>query len=281
MARKVLGQGLRALIPEGSELAEEAGSKGIVNLHLDEISPNPFQPRQRFAAKAIKELADSIREQGLLQPVLVRKMGSEYEIVVGERRVRAARLAGLKTIPALVKDNIQDDELLTIAIVENIQREDLDSIEEARAFKELMAKANLTQEKLAKRIGKSREAIANAVRLLKLPKEIQQLIAEGRLSAGHARALLAIESPTKQKALAYAAVEQGLSVRQLETLSSRSRSRKRAPHVMDPDIEALQLKLEEAVAARVKLKCRGEKGRVEIYFRSLEELDRIISILRR
>jgi len=281
VARKVLGQGLRALIPEGSELAEEAGSKGIVNLQLDQISPSPFQPRQRFAAKAIKELADSIREQGLLQPILVRKVGNGYEIVVGERRVRAAKLAGLKVIPALVRDSIRDDGLLTLALVENIQREDLDSIEEAKAFKELMANADLTQEKLAKKIGKSREAIANAVRLLKLPKEIQQLVAEGRLSAGHARALLPIESPVRQKAIAYAAVEQGLSVRQVETLGSRSRSRKRASPDMDPDIEALQLKLEEAVAARVKLKCRGEKGRVEIYFQSLEELDRITSILRR
>jgi ParB family chromosome partitioning protein len=283
VVRRVLGQGLKALIPEDSQLVvDEAGpQRGLALLPLDVIQPNPLQPRQQFHAESIADLAASIREQGLLQPIVVRKTETGYEVVVGERRVRAARLAGLEQIPAVVKDALEDAQMLSLALVENIQREDLDPIEEARAFKELMNKASLTQQKLANTIGKSREAVANALRLLKLPLDIQRLVAEGQLSAGHARALLAVEEPVRQRALAHASVSRELSVRDVERLAARPHRQKRKQQTKDPDVEALELRLEDAVAAKVRLKYRGQKGRVEIYFESLDELDRIIAFLQR
>jgi ParB family chromosome partitioning protein len=283
VARKVLGQGLKALIPEDSQLVrdEVTPQKGLALLPLDVIQPNPMQPRQHFQAEAIAELAASIKEQGLLQPIVVRRTRAGYEVVVGERRVRAARIAGLEQIPAVIKDDVEDTQMLSLALVENIQREDLDPIEEAGAFKELMAKASMTQQKLALTVGKSREAIANALRLLKLPSDIQRMVAEGRLSAGHARALLAVEQTVRQRALAQTIVTKGLSVREVERLVSAQQRQTRAPHPKDPDVEALELRLEDAIAAKVRLTYRGQKGRIEIYFESLEELDRIIALLQR
>lgn len=283
MARRVLGQGLKALIPEDSQLVvDEAGPRrGLTLLPLDVIQPNPLQPRQQFHAEAIAELAASIREQGLLQPIVVRKTKTGYEVVVGERRVRAARLAGLEQIPAVIKDALEDAQMLSLALVENIQREDLDPIEEARAFKELMSRASMTQQKIAHTVGKSREAIANALRLLKLPLDIQRMVAEGQLSAGHARALLSVEKTVRQKALAQAVVSKGLSVRDLERLASEPKRQRGKQRTKDPDVAALELRLEDTVAAKVRLKYRGHKGRVEIYFESLDELDRIIAFLQR
>lgn len=283
MARRVLGQGLKALIPEDSQLVvDEAGlRRGLTLLPLDVIQPNPLQPRQQFHAEAIAELAASIREQGLLQPIVVRKTKTGYEVVVGERRVRAARLAGLEQIPAVIRDALEDAQMLSLALVENIQREDLDPIEEARAFKELMSRASMTQQKIAHTVGKSREAIANALRLLKLPLDIQRMVAEGQLSAGHARALLSVGKTVRQKALAQAVVSRGLSVRDLERLASEPKRQRGKQRTKDPDVAALELRLEDTVAAKVRLKYRGQKGRVEIYFESLDELDRIIAILQR
>jgi ParB family transcriptional regulator, chromosome partitioning protein len=283
VARKVLGQGLKALIPEDSQLVrdEVAPQKGLALLPLDVIQPNPMQPRQQFQAEAIAELAASIKEQGLLQPIVVRKTKAGYEVVVGERRVRAARIAGLEQIPAVIRDDVEDTRMLSLALVENIQREDLDPIEEARAFKELMTKASLTQQKLALTVGKSREAIANALRLLKLPSDIQRMVAEGQLSAGHARPLLAVEHTVRQRALAQAIATKGLSVREVERLVSAQQRQMRTPRPKDPDVEALELRLEDAVAAKVRLKYRGQRGRIEIYFETLDELDRIITLLQR
>jgi ParB family chromosome partitioning protein len=283
VARRVLGQGLKALIPEDSQLIvdEAAPQRGLTLLPLDVIQPNPLQPRQQFHAEAIAELAASIKEQGLLQPIVVRKAKAGYEVVVGERRVRAARLAGLAQIPAVVKDDLEDIQMLSLALVENLQREDLDPIEEARALKELITKAPMTQQKLALTVGKSREAIANSLRLLKLPSDIQRMVAEGQLSAGHARALLSVEKTVRQKVLAHAIVSKGLSVRDVERLVSAPKRQKSRPAAKDPDVEALEHRLEDAVAAKVRLKYRGQKGRLEIHFDSLEELDRIIAILER
>jgi ParB family chromosome partitioning protein len=277
-----LGKGLRALIPEDSKLIDEdVLLPGLVLLPIDAIRPNPFQPRQNFDSEALEALAASIREQGMLQPIVVRKIDGKYEVVVGERRVRAARLANVDRVPAVVKEEVRDDEMLALALVENIQREDLDPMEEARAFKELMKKSRLTQQELADRVGKSREAVANAIRLLNLPPQLQQMVAEGRLSAGHARALLATDQTAKQKSLARLVVSRGLSVRELERLVSPPARRKGSQPEEDPDVKALEYRLEEAVAAKVRLKYRGEKGKIEIYFQSFDELDRIIALLQK
>ena len=281
MARKVLGQGLRALIPDDSKLREiKETNAGLRLIPVEHIAVNPMQPRKRFDEDAIEELAESIRQQGILQPLVVRRSGNEYEIVVGERRFRAAVVAGLKEIPALVRDSLTDGEMLELALVENIQREDLDPIDEARAFRDLMERVQLTQQKLAERIGKSREAVANALRLLKLPRDIQERIAIGELSPGHGRALLSVSSDVRKHQLAAAVIKRGLSVRELERMVSRKKEKRGTPP-RDPDVEALELKLEEYLSARVRVHHSGSKGRVEIYFESLEELDRIIAILKR
>lgn len=280
MPKKVLGQGLRALIPDDSQLHKARGiSHGLRLIPIEQINANPLQPRKRFDESTIEELAESIRQQGMLQPLVVRRSGGEYEIVVGERRFRAAVLAGMKEIPAIVRDGLDDDQLLELALVENIQREDLDPIDEARAFKDLMGRAKLTQQNLAAKIGKSREAVANALRLLKLPPKLQELVASGALSSGHGRALLMIHPPERQKQLAGVAVAKGLSVRELERLATRKEKKKASELRRDPDLEALELRLEERLAARVRLKHRGQRGHLEIYFESLEELDRIIALL--
>jgi len=280
VARKVLGQGLRALIPEDSQLHEAAGADQALTLvPLDRIAPNPVQPRQRFDGVRIAELAQSIQEQGILQPIVVRRMPGGFEVVVGERRVRAARIAGLEAIPAVVKDGLEEGDILTLALVENIQREDLDPIEEAQAYRELLHRGKLTQQQLAKRVGKSREAVANALRLLSLSHDLQQMVADGRLTAGHARAILS--APTaRQRQLAQLAVANSLSVRQLEH-RARSAAQSGSRPVPDPDVAALETELEDIFTARVKLSYHGKAGRIEIRFQSLEELDRIVAFLRR
>jgi len=280
VARKVLGQGLRALIPDDSKLREARDTEsGLRLIPIELVAANPMQPRKRFDDAAIEELAESIRQQGILQPLVVRRAGSEYEIVVGERRFRAAVAAGLKEIPALVRDSLTDGQMLELALVENIQREDLDPIDEAKAYRDLMDRAELTQQKLAERIGKSREAVANSLRLLKLPRDIQELIATGALSSGHGRALLAVSSDVRKHQLTAAALKRGLSVRELERMASRKKSKRNSSR-RDPDVEALELRLEEYLSARVHVRHSGSKGRVEIFYESLEELDRIVAILK-
>ncbi|MCU0611226.1 MAG: ParB/RepB/Spo0J family partition protein [Candidatus Eisenbacteria bacterium] len=280
MARKVLGQGLRALIPEDSRLPGASGAEQALTLvPLDRIAPNPHQPRQRFNDDRISDLAQSIREQGILQPIVVRRTEGNFEVVVGERRVRAARLAGLDAVPAVVKDGLEPADLLALALVENIQREDLDPIEEAQAYRELMERGGMTQQEVAAKVGKSREAIANTLRLLNLSRDLQRLVAEGGLSAGHARALLAAPAARRPQ-LAELARSLGLSVRQLER-RARESACPRVKGSPDPNVAALETELEELFAARVKLTCHGKAGRLEVRFQSFEELDRIVALLRR
>ncbi|MBN1425204.1 ParB/RepB/Spo0J family partition protein [Candidatus Fermentibacteria bacterium] len=280
MARKVLGQGLRALIPEDSQLpAAQGAAQALALIPLDRIAPNPAQPRQRFDDERIEELAQSIREQGILQPIVVRRAHGSFEVVVGERRVRAARIAGLATIPAVVRDGIEGDDLLALALIENIQREDLDPIEEAHAFRDLIRRGKLTQQQVAAKVAKSREAVANTLRLLNLPRDVQQLVADGSLSPGHARAVLAAP-PSLQHELARSVVEKSLSVRQAERhAKTLAQPRKKPPR--DPDVAALEMELEELLAARVRLSYGGKTGRIEVRFGSLDELDRIVDLLRR
>ncbi len=280
MARKVLGQGLRALIPEDSKLLEAPGAQeALVLVPLASVAPNPLQPRRRFDGARIEELAASIREQGMLQPVVVRRTPAGYEVVVGERRVRAARLAGLEAIPAVVREDLSDLDLLAVALVENIQREDLDPIEQAEAYRELMERGQLTQQQVAARVGKSREAVANTLRLLSLPREVQEMVADGRLTPGHARAILSVP-PARQRELAILAASTPLTVRQTEA-RARAMLKKRTPRAPDPALEAMRGELEQLLAAKVKVECAGKKGRIVIHFQSSEELERILSLLRR
>ncbi|MFN4232915.1 ParB/RepB/Spo0J family partition protein [Thermus sp.] len=256
-----LGRGLEALLPKGGG--------GVVRLPLSAIRPNPHQPRRRFAQESLEELAASIREKGLLQPLLVRPKGEGYELVAGERRLRAAEMAGLKEVPVLIRD-LTDQEAMEVALVENLQREDLTPLEEARGYQALLG-LGLTQEEVAKRVGKARSTVANALRLLQLPQEVLEALEEGLISAGHARALLMLEPEDRLWGLKEI-LDKGLSVRQAEALRERLvRERERKAQEPSP----LSLELSRHLGLPVKV-VGGRKGKVVIHYRSLEELEALL-----
>jgi ParB family chromosome partitioning protein len=269
--KTALGRGLDALLP--------AKGKEVVEIELGRITPGPQQPRTVFNEEALKELAASITEKGVLQPVLVRRTESGFSLIAGERRFRAAKLAGLASIPALVRE-AEPEDALEISIIENIQRQDLGPIETARAFQRLMKEFKLTQEVLARKVGKERATVANYLRLLKLPGKVKDLINDGRLSMGHARALLAAETAQAQTALAARIVRQGLSVREAERLAGKAApAAKKPPARKDPNVKNLEDKLIRHLGTKVHVKDRGGKGSVEIEYYSLEELDRLLDVL--
>lgn len=287
--RRGLGRGLGALIPEGVSMAPPAAERRV---HVSEIRPNPRQPRRYFDEQRIAELADSIRHQGVLQPLVVRKADSGYELIVGERRFRAAQRAGLERVPVIVKE-VSDAESLEMALVENIQREELTPIEEALAYRQLMDEFQLTQEDVAKRVGKSRPVIANLLRVLNLPEEIKEDVDRGNLSVGHARSLLALETPDKQIALARQIIRQGLSVRETETLVARSlegieqtaaRDRPAEPEKMADQahiyLKAIEEELMRQLGTKVRLHPRKKGGKIEIEYYSNQELDGLLARLR-
>jgi ParB family transcriptional regulator, chromosome partitioning protein len=272
-----LGRGLSALIPGA---AEEAG---LLEIPVGAIAPNPRQPRTDFADETIDALARSIQEVGVLQPIVVRRGTEGYELVAGERRLRAARRAGLATIPAVIRES-DDTEALREALIENIHREDLAPLEMAEAFRELLEELGVTQETLAERLGVSRPHIANTIRLLSLPRGVQELLAEGRISAGHARALLGLPDEEAQVAVALRTAAESLSVREVEELvrtyggdvvrlpgSSRSRSSS------DPAYAEVEEILSEQLATRVQIRVGKRRGKILIQFASAEDLDRIVS----
>jgi ParB family chromosome partitioning protein len=276
MKRKALGRGLGALIPESGETESPS-----VELDIDRISTNPCQPRLRLDEKGIEELAASIREHGLLQPVLVRPHGDGYQLVAGERRVAASQRAGLLKIAAVIRD-VPDDRVLELALIENIQREQLNPIEEAQAYSQLLETLGATQEELAVRMGKERSTVANSLRLLKLPPAVKALVADGKLSAGHARALLGSDAPPAEMAkIAALIVEQGWSVRETEKWAKRRAVPPRAPHVPDPDEVAAAKRLERQLGTKVEIIGKGVRGsgQIRIHFFSQEDLIRIYSIL--
>ncbi|MCX7642943.1 MAG: ParB/RepB/Spo0J family partition protein [Armatimonadetes bacterium] len=278
MRRRGLGRGLEALIPTSLDETTTT-SETVVNLPVQSIHPNPFQPRQQFRDEELKALADSIKMHGLLQPVLVRPKEEGYELVAGERRWRAAQLAGLTEIPAIVRP-CSDDELLALALIENLQREDLNPLEEAQAYKTLMEKFGLTQEVIAEKVGKSRAAVANTLRLLNLPEPIKQALRDGMITEGHARALLGATDEGVMMELFRQVLKHNLSVRQTEMLIQRlARKRKRKGREIDPHLLALQQILEERLQVPVKLR-RGRKGGVlELRFFSDEELEGLVKRL--
>lgn len=287
--RKALGKGIGALIPSApprrpapepagaaAPPAEPVPARGQVReVALDAIAVNPRQPRSRFDQQAIDDLAASIRERGVLQPILLRTAGPDrYELIAGERRLRATRLAGLETIPALVKE-ATDSESLVLAIVENVLRADLTVLEEAHAYEALMNEFALTQDEVAKRVGKSRPAITNTLRLLQLPEDTRRELEEGRITAGHARALLAVTSPTARTALTREIVTRGLSVRDAEKAVARTRSTPAAESA-DPDVRRLESDLSRALGTKVAV--RGGKdgaGTLEIAYFSDDDLARV------
>ena len=278
----VLGKGLGALIPE----AESTGSRqaDFFDCPVDQIAPNRHQPRLRFSEDELDDLSRSIRSQGVLQPLLVRRDGSGYELIAGERRLRAAKKAGLRQVPVVVKD-IGEAELLEMSIIENIQREDLNALEEADAYHHLMTRFGLTQDDVAGRIGKSRSAVANILRLRQLPETIKADVKNGTLSMGHARALLAARTTLLQTAAWRTVMSKGLSVRETENLVKRLNSvqRKRQPlemHSEDVYFGGLAEDLSRRFGTKVLIKRKGKKGKLEMEFYSNEDLDRLLNLLK-
>jgi len=277
LKRSVLGKGLDALIP-----AEKVG-QGYVILGIDEIRPNTFQPRKDFDEEAINELAVSIQEKGIIQPIVVRKNINAYEIIVGERRWRAAQRVGLTKIPVIIKD-VSDREALELALVENLQREGLNPIEEASAYGQLIEDFGLTHEEISKRIGKERSTVTNQLRLLKLPEEVREALIKGEITAGHARALLGLESPNKMKEVLEAIRKDKLSVRKTEKLVQKLLGDKQTSiksHDIDPYIKHLTDELKKALGTQVKIIDKGGEGKIEIEYYSKDELERLIEILAR
>jgi ParB family chromosome partitioning protein len=275
MTRKALGRGLDALLR-----TVETTTAGLAEVAVDQIDANPFQPRRSFAADKLKELADSIRASGVVQPVLLRRADGRYQLIAGERRWRAARQAGLTTIPAVVRE-IGDRDALEMALTENLLREDLNPLEAAQGYSALQQKHGLSHEEIAERLGLDRSTITNTLRLLRLPPEVQQMIAEGAISSGHARALLGLESAAAQLRLAHLIVKQGLSVRQVENLVAMRGSKPakkndadEAPK-LDANVRAAVLEMERTLGTRVKVHGDEKRGKIEISYFSAEDLNRI------
>ena len=277
MQKQALGKGLGALIPDLSTLDDkEKRALGIMEIDLDRIVPNEYQPRKNFNDEKLKELAASIKEQGVIQPVIVHKAGSGYELIAGERRWRASRLAGLKTIPALIKEASRR-ELLEMALIENIQREDLNALEAAEAYKRLQDEFKLTQEDLARRVGKDRSTITNFLRMLGLPKEVKSRLVSGELSMGHAKAILSLDRVRDQIQAASIIVKRGLSVREAEALALRFKNppREKKPR-LSHELKALEEKLKKLLGTKVSITAKATGGRIVIEYYSAEELDRIL-----
>lgn len=278
--RQALGKGLAALIPE-KQSADLEGKRAFHFCGIEEVQPNPFQPRKAFDDEHLQELVGSIREKGILQPLVVRRKGEGYELIAGERRWRAAQKAGIKEVPILIKD-VPDSEILELSLIENIQREDLNPIEEAEAFKRLIDHFHLTQEEVSKRVGKDRTSVTNTIRLLRLPPEIRQCLVEGGISMGHARAFLSLEGPEKQRLALKKVLTASLSVRQTESLVKKLRSKGHsAPSKNNQEWNPLVEELQRALGTKVKIVGKRRRGRIEIEFYSPDELDRIIDLLRR
>ncbi|NLN19179.1 MAG: ParB/RepB/Spo0J family partition protein [Firmicutes bacterium] len=285
--RKALGRGLAAIIPQAAQ--DDSAETAIREIAVTRISPNAAQPRRHFSREQLEELAASMREHGVLEPVIVRPKGKDYELVVGERRWRAAQLAGLKVIPAIVRE-LEDREALELALVENLQREDLNPMEEAEAFRRLADEFGLTQEEIAARVGKRRSTVANRLRLLDLDGSLQDQVRQGRLSAGHARALLAVPDDDDRRQLAERVINEGLSVRAVEEIvrsrsqtqrkSSKKGRKSRAERPEgDPELADLVEDLQQKLSTRVRIVRREGRGQIEIEFYSEDDITRIYELI--
>jgi ParB family transcriptional regulator, chromosome partitioning protein len=299
MAKPALGRGLGALLggapakpapfPTIHPIAP-AETESVRQVPLERVRPCPLQPRKEFRAEALEELAESIRQQGIIQPLVVRRKGDDYELIAGERRWRAAGLAGLKEVPVIVRE-ADDLSVLELALIENLQRENLNPLEEALGYQQLIEQFKLRQEDVAAKVGKSRTVVANALRLLKLDSEIQAYLRDGRVSVGHAKVILGLSSPTHQKLAAERIIKENLSVRQTEELVSRLQAEKHEtassngsraggiPGSRDPHVGNVENRLRERLGTKVQLRYRQGKGSLEIRFFSDDELERILHLL--
>lgn len=281
--KNALGRGLNALFPDIGDSVDSKDSDYFL-CDIDIIKPNQYQPRRTFSKDDLEELSRSIKEQGIIQPVIVRKNETGYELIAGERRLRASKASGLKKIPAVVKD-ATDLELLQMSIVENIQRQDLNPMEEADAYQRLMDEFNLTQEQTAKKIGKNRSTVANFIRLCRLPEEIKSRLRDKVLTMGHARALLSLETSAKLNVAFKTVVSKGLSVRETEALVKKMKSKKKPTkktleNSNDIYFSHLAEELSRELGTKVKIKRNGQKGKLEIEFFNNEDLDKLLDILK-
>ena len=269
-------------VKSNREKAEDVTGDSVQYINIHDIMPNANQPRKTFSEDKIEELAKSIKEHGIIQPIVVRRKDNSYEIVAGERRWRAARKADLVQVPCLIRD-LSDEQNMLIAIIENMQREDLNPVEEAEGLNQMIETFGMTQEQISKSVGKSRPYIANALRLLKLPDYIKEEMSEGRISAAHGRTLIPVEDENLRRALCQRIIKEGLSVRETERLvSEQGKTKKKRPaaKVKNPDVARVEEELKETLGTRVTINQNGKKGRIEIEFFSREELDRLRDLLK-
>jgi ParB family transcriptional regulator, chromosome partitioning protein len=280
--KRGLGKGLGALIPQGSVFT---GGRTIVNVDINSVVPNPRQPRTRFSKESLHDLAESIKVQGVIEPILTRMRDGKYELVAGERRLRAAKMAGLAAIPAIVKD-FTDQQSLELSLIENLQREDLNPMDEAEGYARLNSEFGLTQEAVAKRVGKDRSTVANMVRLLALPKQVKESLRKGEITVGHARPLLTLDDADKQIHFWHEIVKGNLNVRDTEVLvtgkedkaKAKKGGRKRA-FTQNVELNALVEQLTEHLATRVKVHGSPDRGRIEIEYYSREDLERVLELI--
>jgi len=283
--RSVLGKGLSALIPEKIEDVLKGGAgAGIVNLKTAEIQYNTAQPRLHYTPEALEELKASIKDKGILQPILVRPKDAGYEVVAGERRLRAAKALEIEDVPVVVKD-VSDEEALVLALIENIQREELNVIEEAKAFKRLVDDFQLTQEQVADAVGKERSTVTNILRLLRLPDAIQDAVSQNLISMGHARTLLSIENEQRQYQVFLEIMEKGVSVRQAEQMTKEAvphdKKTKKGKKEKDHEVLHLEEELRGILGTKVSIEAKKKRGKIVIEYYSLDDLDRILEILRK
>lgn len=278
-----MGKGLGALLPSSESTGTPGGQRTYILCPIENIRPNEYQPRKVFDHEKLEELISSVKEKGIIQPLIVRKSGDrDYELIAGERRWRAAQKAGLKEVPVVIKD-VSDKESLEIAIIENIQRADLNPIEEAEGYKRLIDEFSYTQEELAKQVGKDRATVSNHLRVLKLPNEVKKDVSAGALSLGHAKALLSVTSEKELIALGKQIIRKGLSVRETEALAKKigetpAAEKKKVPP-RDPNMDNLENRLSSFFGTKTRIIKKGERGKIEVDFYSLNELDRIIELL--
>jgi len=292
-SKPALGKGLDALFggdapaePVSPEPKAASGGSGAELLPIDQIVPNQDQPRKTFSSETLEELADSIREQGVLQPLLVEKEGNRYRIIAGERRYRASRLAGLKEIPVIIK-SLTEAEKLEVALIENIQREDLNPLEEALAYKSIMDAGQLSQEEVARKVGKKRPTVANALRLLRLEKDMQNALAAGELTPGHARSILSLENPADRRILFSRIVHGDLSVREAERMAGelakgqrKGTHKKEAPlRTQTPELREIEQRFIDVFGTKVRIQGNNNRGHIEISYLSMDDLERIVDII--
>ncbi len=286
MSRRALGKGLSSLIPQSEDELIPSSAVRVENISLNLIHPNPNQPRKDFKEEALVELSESIRQHGIIQPIIVEKAGDRYNIIAGERRFRAARIAGLFEIPAIIR-KYTDEEKLEAALIENIQREDLNAVEEALGYHMLMNTLHLSQEEVAGKVGKKRSTIANSLRLLKLPEDMQNALINDEITAGHARALLAVINPSDMRILFSRILHDGLSVREAEQQAASLNSGVRDKihekpiyeKITDPELSRMEQKFIDVLGTKVSVKGNLRKGKIEISYFSLDDLDRIYEII--